>query len=139
MREGKLVRCKCHEPIGLSREACQPWADVWIRFTAKPGRKARGYGPTLIAMPSLLSDLECAERAGDQQEVAELKTIIALLEKWEVVIGNDWGYGTPSIYTRSDYINRQVAETMLREMMAWLGYKKARFKWERPKLVVCPV
>jgi hypothetical protein len=139
MRKGKLIHCVSHEPISVSKDARQTWADVWIRFTAKPGRTVRRYGPTLIAMPSLLSDLECERQAGDADDIAKLTAILEKLNTQRIVVGDDWEHGTPSIYTASEYIDRRIAEEMLSDMLWKLGITWAQFKWKRPRIIVQPV
>lgn len=146
MSKGKLIHCRCHEPIGLSKEAQQPWSDVWIRYTDKPGRKKVCYGPTLVSKGALKRDLDFerefqAENPeyADEKEIREMEEVLRRLENEPVVIGDDWQHGTPTIYTANELIDRKTAEQMLSAMMAGLRFQSVRFKWKRPKFVVRPM
>ena len=60
----KLITVRSYDPIAADKNYRQPWSDVWISFTGKPGRKRFRFGPTLVALPALIQDVELARSAG---------------------------------------------------------------------------
>jgi hypothetical protein len=49
----KHVTIRCYDPIARDKFARQPWSDVWLSFTAKPGRKKYCFAPTLVSKVAL--------------------------------------------------------------------------------------
>lgn len=146
MEQGKLIKCICHEPIAVSKTARQSWSDVWVQYTGKPGRKKVSWGPTLVSKSDLEHEIQFQIELKNKypfsfggEELLELLDIEEKLKTQEVFISNDWDYGTPTIYTASDFIDRKEAEKMLTVMMRGLGFKNVRFKWLRTKVIVRPI
>jgi len=143
----KHVRAICHEPIAIRPDFKQPWADVWIRYKAAPGRKVYEYGPTLVTKPDAERDFEISKTCQAEHpeldfssDIAESERVMAFFANGgDILIGNDWEHGTPTIYTAKDYIDRPEAERMLRALMLHLGFRSIKLKWNKPKTVITPI
>lgn len=135
----KHVRTWCHGPIAVAPLYRQPWADVWLRFRGRPGRKVYTYGPTLISKPELHGALRFQRDLDppDLKEIAKLERAAARIETRDLLIVPDPGR-CPDIYTAADYIDRREAERMLQFLMTSLGFGRTRFVWARPRLIIDP-
>lgn len=146
--KGKLIHCRGHEPIFGDPLFKQPWTDVWIYWSCKPGRRTEHIGPTLVSLPSAKQDLEiteaCASKYPNLDYTADLareRTVIQALEA-----GAEMHYEAnshiPQITTSKDYIDRAEAERMLRfYLKEEHNLPVVRFKWHRPTrgLIVYPM
>lgn len=145
----KRVLVVCHEPIAIDPTSRQGWADVWIRFKAKPGRSVYRWAPTLVSRSDLVRDLELTRKVQtenpDLDFVEEVRDLEAALErlKTEPRFVDDHpdllSRGIPTIYTAADTLDRREAEAMLDVLLARLGQRNARYHWKRPGFVVIPV
>ena len=135
----KLITVRSSDPIAADKNYRQPFFDVWISFTGKPGRKKYKFGPTLVALPALKQDLEMARDANDADEIADCEKILKFLndEDFYVAPRSDEAE-FPSIYTAREYIDRAEAERMIASFMRTLGFAVCRFKWRRPKFTMVP-
>jgi hypothetical protein len=147
--KGKLVHCKGHEPIFIQPSFKQPWADVWINWAAKPGRKRMRCGPTLVSLPSAKQDLELTKRCADEnpsldyaEDLEREEIIVTVLEAGAEIHCDKSLSGIPQITTSKDYIDRAEAERMLRFYLEQEHkLSVVRFKWHRPThgLIVMPM
>ena len=154
-RKGKLIHVVCDEPIGLYRRAEQPWADIYISWTGRPGRTVYRWGPCIQGREYLeyrvttneqmlaLPEEECEFRDVYARGLAEGRATLARLDAGENFIISDERLsadGIPEIQIADGRVTRESAERALR----WLclrvaGFDLVRFKWHRPKGgVVCP-
>ena len=87
----KRVRVTCYEPIAVHPTYRQPWADVWVTFTAKPGRRRYEFAPTLLSRPELDVDLSDAREEANSPdsspgEVERLENIATALETQRIFV-----------------------------------------------------
>jgi hypothetical protein len=139
----KHVTIRCHEPIARYKFARQPWSDVWVIFTAKPGRKKYCFAPTLVAKPTLEDDLRSAQEQQAKDAASDYYAKeIEIAEKVLAIFANGGEHfvdvesseaNTPTIYTARPYIDRREAEVMLGKFMRTLGYPDVTYKWLKPK------
>jgi len=135
----KLITVRSYDPIATDREYRQPWSDVWISFTGKPGRKRCKFGPTLVALPALIQDVELARSSGDVAETRDCERILRVLSRSNYYVeARSSEAGFPSIYTSRKYIDRAEAERMIAHFMSTLGVAACRCKWLRPKFTMVP-
>ena len=141
----KKIVCKCHEPIGISKKYKQPWSDVYISWTDKPGRKKYRLAPCLVSKPfaeaDLKTNLEIQEKYKSldfQTDIDECRSAIDWLENFDICVHNP-NNSFPNIYTSKDYIDRHEAEKMIAELMKFYGYQNIKCKWKRVKLFVIPM
>ena len=144
----KHVAIRCHDPIAWDKFARQPWSDLWISYTAKPGRKKYRFAPTLVSKPVLEDDLRSAQAQQAGDATARHAEDVEIAERVLAIFANGGehfvdvelsGTDTPTIYTARTYIDRQEAEAMLDEFMRTLGYPDVTYKWLKPKLRLIPV
>jgi hypothetical protein len=149
----KRIRVICHEPIAVSRQARQRWADVYLRFTTKPGRRIVRLGPTLMARADLLNSIESAQRmlsaepharhASDHAEwIRENEALLERLAREPRFVETGDAahrHGIPNVYTRAMWIDRAEAEAMLRVVLRDYGITACRFDWRRPTFIANPV
>ena len=141
----KRVLIRCYEPITVDPDYRQPWSDVWIRYKARPGRRVYGFAPTLISRREWMFNLQEAQdeaRTSEkaQVEVKRLESVIARLQTSAVHVEIDGqDSACPNIYSVAEWIDRREAETMLRAFMALRGFRRIKFLWSRPRLIVQPV
>ena len=141
----KRVLVRCYESIAVDRDCRQPWSDVWIRYKARPGRRVYGFAPTLISRRELKFTLRQAQEEARtseeaQVEVKRLEGIVARLQKSAVHVEIDGPDSEcPNIYSVAAWIDRHEAETMLRAFMALRGFRRIKFLWSRPRLIIQPV
>lgn len=149
----KLIHCDGHEPLLIQRDYRQPWSDTYIHWAGR-GREVKHLGPTLTSMPTAMADIALTEQC--QRESPELDYRLDILRGDRLVADallNGYshdlrgGYalqydrqdapwvhpdGAPEIVVDKEYINRDIAEDMLRWFMADVyGFKHVRFKWHR--------
>jgi hypothetical protein len=144
----KHVTIRCHEPIAWDRFARQPWSDVWLNFTAKPGRKKYCFAPTLVSKPVLEDDLRDAQEQQAKDPAPKHSKDVELAEKVLAIFANGGKHFVdvessetfaPTIYTARPYIDRKEAEIMLGKFMRTLGYPDVTYKWLKPKILITPV
>jgi hypothetical protein len=144
----KHIQIQCHEPMAIDKTYRQPWADVWLQFTAKPARKKYKLAPTLISRPALERDLEidvaCQKENPDLDYSAGIQRHRKILEY--LTNGGDIYIDIesiekdmPNIYTTREYIDRTEAERMLNVFLRSLGYNSVQYKWIRPMIIITPV
>jgi FAD synthase len=75
----------------------------------------------------------------DDIDLKDLENALEGLRTQDIVVGNDWEYGTPTVYTASELIDRAEAERMIAVLMRTLGFNSIRFKWKRPRFIVRPM
>ena len=136
----KLITVRSYDPIAIDRKCRQPWSDVWISFTGKPGRKKYKFGPTLVAFPALIQDVELARYFSKADQIADCEKILkSLAVNGDLYIETiHSGLAYPSIYTSRKYIDRAEAERMIGFFMRTLGFASCRFKWLRAKFTMVP-
>lgn len=144
MSKQKRITCRGHCPIFVDPDYKQPWADVWIRFKARPGR-AFEFGPTLMTKQDVEAHLKITEECQAEhpefdygKDIADARRALAALEVSDVYVDPEIHHG-PEIYTSRDGIDRNEAERMLSAFVARYGYKNLKFVWKRPKIVAVPV
>lgn len=144
MRQKRVV-CRGHCPIFVEPDYPQPWADVWVRFKGRPG-KVFTFGPTLVTKRELEVDLMLDEQVQAEhpefdysEEINDNRKALDGLAADDIVVGPVSPYGTPSIYTTKDFIDRREAERMLAKFIGTFGYRNLKFIWKRPKIIACPV
>ena len=141
----KRVFVRCYEPIAVDRDCRQPWSDVWIRYKARPGRRVYSFAPTLISRREWMFNLQEAQDEARtskkaQTEVKRLESVVARLQTSAVYVEIDGPDSEcPNIYSVTEWIDRNEAETMLRAFMALRGFRRIKFLWSRPRLIVQPV
>lgn len=136
----KLITVRSYDPIAADRNYRQPWSDVWISFTGKPGRKRYQFAPTLVALPALIQDVELARYSGRADEIADCERILKVLSATDFYVeARSAEAEFPSIYTSRKYLDREEAERMLAYFMGTIGVASCRFKWRRPKFTMVPV
>lgn len=139
----KKVQATSHDAIYYGEV---PWSDVWIRFTAKPGRTIKRYGPTFIGKRSLLQDIEITRELMAkytvhdwQPELNEQMHALEQVEQHGVFIGRGCGVDIPNIYINKDYITKKDVDHAIDVFMRSLGYSGAVVKWSKaPKFVIHP-
>ena len=115
----------------------QPWADVWVTFSGKPGRRRYEFAPTLLSRPELDLDLSNAkDEANSSSEysghIARLEKIVAVLRSQRVYV--DPAYPNPyypNVYTAAPWIDRSEAEAMLAYFLRALGIPRVKFAWQK--------
>lgn len=130
--------------MAVDPQSRHAWADVWLRFKARPGRTTYTYAPTLLSRSELQSDLRDAREAADESEeklphLKRLEEIHALLVSSVVYV--DFGYPDPrcpDIYTAAEAIDRREAEAMLGVFVATLGFHQVKFTWTKPSFLILP-
>jgi hypothetical protein len=136
----KLITVRCYDPIAVDKTYRQPWSDLWISFTSKPGRRRYAFAPTLVSLPALKQDLQMALDVNDAAEAADCERIMQLLNEDDGLdIERGANEDQPTIYTSREYIDRAEAQRMISYFLGTLGYANCRFKWLRPKIVLIPV
>ncbi|MCA1566936.1 MAG: hypothetical protein LC803_15075 [Acidobacteria bacterium] len=144
----KHVIIRCYDPIARHKFARQPWSDVWLSFTAKPGRKKYRFAPTLVSKVALEGDLRSAREQQAKEAASDYAREIEIAENVLTFFANGGDYFvdakssdkyTPTIYTSRPYIDRAEAEVMLRKFMRTLGYLDVTYKWLKPKFLMIPV
>ena len=141
----KRVLVRCYEPIAVDWDYRQPWSDVWIRYKARPGRRVYGFAPTLISRREWMFNLQEAQDEARtskkaQTEVKRLESVVARLQTYAAYVEIDGPDSEcPNIYSAAEWIDRREAETMLRAFMALRGFRRIKFLWSRPRLIVQPV
>ncbi|HEX8131107.1 MAG TPA: hypothetical protein VF527_18555 [Pyrinomonadaceae bacterium] len=144
----KHVTVRCYDPIARYKFARQPWSDVWLSFTAKPGRKKYCFALTLVSKVALEGDLRSAQEQQAKGAVSNYAKDIEIAENVLTLFANGDDHFvdvessekyTPTIYTSRPYIDRPEAEVMLRKFMRTLGYENVTYKWLKPKFLMIPV
>jgi hypothetical protein len=147
LRNRKRVTVTCWEPMAVDPTAQQLWGDVWIRFKARPGRRAYSFGPCLCSRKDLERDLAGfdsdagATLADFSEDIAYVHSVLETLRNQPFWFNPDDDMsrrGTPNIYTATDWIDRAEAERMLTYFMSTLGHHNPRFHWKRPKIIFQP-
>lgn len=131
----KRVLVRCYDPIAVDPTARQPWSDVWIRFTSRPGRRTYQYGPTLLSRPELRHDLRAVREDATIGESTPVS--IPLLEGIDRILDASpihvdlagSGQGFPNVYSSAEWIDRREAERMLQALMTVLGFGRVKFVW----------
>lgn len=118
-----------------SKEAKTLWADVYISFTTKPGRKKVSLGPCLICKKDVERSLEAEEKFGKDKE--EIEALKALLAGNCIEIEEKPHADMPNIYYPGEWITRESAEILIAH---WLkirfGFQKIRAKWKRNRFSI---
>jgi hypothetical protein len=144
----KHVTIRCYDPIARYKLARQPWSDVWLSYTAKPGRKKYCFAPTLVSKPVLEDDLRSAQEQQAKDPSSKHVEDVELAEKVLAIFASGGKHFvdvesseafTPTIYTARSYIDRMEAEMMLGKFMRTLGYLDVTYKWLKPKILMTPV
>ena len=144
----KHVTIRCYDPIARYKFARQPWSDVWLSFTAKPGRKKYRFAPALVSKVALEGDLRFAQELQAKDATSDYAKDIEIAEKVLTLFANGGEHFvdvesseeyTPTIYTARPYIDRLEAEVMLGKFMRMLGYADVTYKWLKPKFLMIPV
>lgn len=146
--KGKLIHCHGCEPLFVSKEYRQPWADVWLSWTSKPGRTKMKYAPCLVSKPSAEQDLmiteDCARLHPDlnyKDDLARERRVLSALTALDSIHIEEFANKhMPEIATSREYIDRREAERMLRYYFETMHRMPlVRFKWHRPHHVVIPM
>ena len=122
-----------------NREQKTLWADVWVSFTAKPGRKRISFGPTLSSKTDVQRSLECEERyrKAKRKRDAEIDSLKALLASDSIQIDERFNQNIPTLYWPGEWITRESEETLIAH---WLktrfGFQKIRAKWKRNRIII---
>lgn len=137
----KRVRVTNDEPMAVEPDWPQAWADVYIRFKVRPGRRERFLGPTLYSRPELRATIASDRARGDLRDVDRLVAVDSRLD-WEGIVLSPVpdAPDIPDIYTTADAITRAEANRMLAVLMRELGYGRCKFAWRRlpNRFVVTP-
>src|SRR5512135_1502729 len=144
--KGKVVHCFGHDHLFVDAKCEQPWSVVWIRWTSKPGRKKRRFGPTLISKPDAQRDLDITEKCAAEnpdldytEDLRRERALLAAISNGEDLYIDTENWYVPTIATGKDGINRFEAERMLRHYLSTVhNIKLVRFKWHRPHIIVIP-
>jgi hypothetical protein len=121
------------------------WCDVWIKFREKPARKVVKYGPTLMGLAVLKSELyineQCQAERPDldfSEDIESNKKALAELANAEIYVEEPIR-DVPDIYINKEYFTRKDADRMIDALLKKLGYSGAKVKWPRPptSLVGC--
>jgi hypothetical protein len=143
----KRVRLTCHEPFAVDPTQKQPWADVYVMFKTRPGRRGVPIEPTLMSRSDLERTVESMESLAAEHpgmfadDVVEQRALLArVVEEGIVIDANDDQFtrGLPDIYTSAWLMDRAEAERMLRVLLLRYGIRQCRFDWVRPDLVIIP-
>ena len=135
---GKLFKLtSCHFP---NKNTLVPWADIWVKFTRKPGRKTECLAPTFIGRADVESNLKYYRQLKrvDEEAVRELSGVLEALKTNPVVIVPTHNPSMPDIYTAAEMISREEAEQMISALLASLGFSNPRFRWARTKVWSIP-
>ena len=125
----KRVQAHSHHPVAYWRSEPQPWCDVDISFKARPGRRVYRYWLTLMSRSDIESDLSM--KTGDP--LGDLRGIqLALKDSAIHIAAQRGGPRMPHVFTSAEYIDRPIAEVMLRAFMAQLGLRRTKFVWRKP-------
>ena len=153
----KTVRVECFEPLAVDRDARQTWADLWIRFKAKPGRRVVRLALTLISRIDLEQQVrresadaqlstDGARRAGEVAAQTRPSALLAAVLREGVALdlvtppGLPRGYRLLTIYTAASLLHRAEAERMIRHLLEVdCGIRRCRLHWQRPKQLVIPL
>jgi hypothetical protein len=133
------VIVRCDEMIAVDAEFRQPWSDVLIRFSN--GSAHREFDLTLIAQPTLERDLRierekvAAHPERDRKPILRLESFLESLNLGRGIVVDFNAPGGPirTVYTSSSYIDRAIAEEMLRFLLETQGVADVRFTWLRPE------
>jgi hypothetical protein len=153
----KQVSLTTYSPIQYHPEYEARWDDIYISYKVRPGKRVN-LGPTLIGYNDFLEDLtytiknngreikyeadSLASSLGIEpfepyildlnEELNELNRVKEELKTNFVAICSS-DYGTPTIYTSAPMITKKVAERMIAELMASIGFKSVSMRWRRNK------
>lgn len=138
----KRVRCMTSVPLRMSGVEVI-WADVWLRYKGKPGRKVYWLSPCLEAAADIDRELEiyaeCAREYPDSdysEEIRHIEEIREKLKQADFVISGEGA--CLSVYTSKDMIDRAEAERMLRWLLAENGIRRTKLQWNKPKIYCWP-
>jgi hypothetical protein len=144
-RKGKLIHVSCWGPIAFSNKYKSPWEDVWISWTGKPGRTKYRLAPCLISLTDLKDNIELTQTLQKENpdidwsdEIEELTNAFENTFLGNIFVANPKDKLT-NIYTPMEFITREEANNMIRELMKFYNFDKIRIKWSRPKMLVIPV
>lgn len=146
MRKGKLVHLICDEPIALDPNAEQPWSDVWVK-TSLGKKKWLHLGPTIEGTADIERELQFErdfrashpewDDGGEQERL--LAEALAAAKRGEHYFVPSPEHGTPTISVPHRMVTREIAEKAIAAYLdRFHGIHRCRFKWQKPRVLVCP-
>ena len=146
----KVIRCICSSAIAVWRDAEEPWADVWVRWKTRPGRRCEMYGPTLMARADVEGEIQTAQHALDHPHADDpdwgplferIKTEAEARLRRLSTDGQEYDTDphdpVPNLWTNAPWLTRATAEQLL---AAWLadvhGISNPKFEWDHPRWLV---
>lgn len=141
----KKITVASYGPIAVSSKYESPWEDVYLSWTAKPGRKKYRIAPCLCSKSEAEREhrinLKCRAENPEMDWSDDINHSTLALEaialKGIYIDGPD--SDIPNVYSPAEFIDRIEAERMIAEVMKLHGFNSIRCKWKRPKIVVIPV
>lgn len=128
----KRVRVENSEPIAVEPDWPQAWADVYVRFKVRPGRRELRFGPTLYSRPELRAWMALDRARGDLRDIDRQVAVETRLDREGIVVSQvPDAPELPDVFTAADAITRAEANRMLAVLMREMGYGRCKFAWRR--------
>lgn len=143
----KEIRLICHEPMSIDPTAAQAWADVYVEYRCRPGRRVN-LGPTLSGRADLEGMLRmnarllarlgpvghASMRALIEEDMAQDRARLARLAAGETLIIDSEGPedAIPTLYTAAPLVTRRESERMITGLLRARGLTAPlRFRWAK--------
>jgi hypothetical protein len=131
--KGKLIHLSSHHLV--SSRSRTKWADVWVRFTSRPGRRQIRLGPCINGR----EDLETMSRWDEKEGHPPSEETKAILAGNKIVVSKEGPEDIPEIHHPAAAVTRKEAEEAI---AFWLkekfGIAQCRFRWDRSKYRTTP-
>ena len=132
-RKGKLIHLISHH-LPNNHDAVR-WADVWLEFTSKPGRRVVHLGPCIVGSEDVKDnakwDQECGRKVSAETHQA--------LQGNSIMVFKEGPEDMPEIYHPAPLISRKEAEEAITFWLrSRLNYELFRFRWKRSPFSTTP-